>query len=425
MGNSKTGKSESSTTNGGGTSKKGGSFKISNEPVIHGKTEGDVHKYEATHDSSPPAPAAAHAQPVYEDLGHLPETYGENSIFLIARDPKWLFVYWDIAWNNFATFDMKNGERKVFLKVLHSDGGAESTIEINTEARNWYIPVTQAATAYYVEIGYYNKKGKWTVIATSGEATTPADSMAPEHDVDFATVPMHLTFQRLLDIVKAAMSEGESLIGALSRLQGEGRKLAFAAGKTPDWTEQQRDLLIALLGSNIVDRVGLGSAEIDQLLRKELQQRLNTESASEIVTKGLWGPGVSSLFSGIGLWGPESTSLFSGVGASWSAQPFSQKKSREFFMHVNAEVIFYGGTHPDAKVTIDGQEITLNPDGSFRYHFKFPDGDYDIPIVALSPDKVEERSATISFRRATTRKGDVGHTAQPARLTKPIGHKRK
>ena len=274
-------------------------------------------------------------------------------------------------------------------------------------------------------MGYYNKKGTWTVVATSGEATTPADFMAPENDVDFATVPMHLTFQRLLDIVKAAMSEGESLIGALSRLQGEGRKLAFAAGKAPDWTEQQRDLLIALLGSDLVDRVGMGSAEIDQLLRKELQQRLNTESASEIVTKGLWGPGASSLFSGIGLWGPEVTSLFSGVGASWSAQPFSAQKSREFFMHVNAEVIFYGGTHPDAKVTIDGQEITLNPDGSFRYHFKFPDGDYDIPIVALSPDKVEERSATISFRRATARKGDVGHTSQPAELTKPIGDKRK
>jgi len=419
MGNSKTGKSQSSTPNGGGASKKGGSFQISSEPVIHGKTEGDAHKYEVTPDAPPPPPD----QPVYEDLGQLPDSYGANAIFLIARDPRWLFTYWDIAGNRLSTADAKNGE--IFLKVFLADGSTESTIEINPEARNWYIPVSKSSTTYYVEIGYFNTKGKWNPLATSGHATTPADSMAPEADVDFATVPMHLTFQRLIDIVKAAMAEGESLVGALSRLQGEGRKLAFAPGKTPEWTEEQRQLLIALLGPELIDRVGMGSAEIDQLLRKELQQRLSTESASEIVAKGLWGPGSSSMFSGIGLWGPEVTSLFSGVGASWSAQPFSAQKSREFFMHVNAEVIFYGGTHPDAKVTIDGKEITLNPDGSFRYHFKFPDGDYDIPIVALSPDKVEERSATISFRRATTRKGDVGHTAQPARLTKPIGKKRK
>jgi len=419
MGNSKTGKSQSSTTNSGGASKKGGSFQISNEPVIHGKTEGDVHKYEVTHDAPPPPES-----PVYEDLGQLPETYGTTTIFLIARDPHWLFTYWDLAFNSFRADDTKDGEKKAFLKVFFENGHEQSTIEINPEARNWYIPVPSASTTYYVEIGYLNKKGAWTSLARSGNATTPADAMVENAAVEFATVPMHLTFQRLVDIVKAAMAEGESLVAALSRLQGEGRKLAFEPGKVPNWTNEQRELLIALLGSELVDRVGMGSAEIDQILRKELQQRLNTESASEIVAKGLWGPGASSLFSGIGMWGPEVTSLSSGIGASWSAQPFSKEKSREFFMHVNAEVIFYGGTHPDAKVTIDGKEIKLNPDGSFRYHFKYPDGDYNIPIVALSPDGVEERSATLSFRRATARKGDVGHTDQPKELKKPVGKKK-
>jgi hypothetical protein len=216
-----------------------------------------------------------------------------------------------------------------------------------------------------------------------------------------------------VDTVKAAMGEGESLVSAISRLQGEGRRLAFAAGKAPAWTEEQRQVLIALLGTELVDRVGLGSAEIDKLLRKELLEKLGGE-------KSLWGPGASSLFSGF--FGPEVTSLFSGVGASWSAQPFS--KPREFFMHVNAEVIFYGGTHPDAKVTIDGKKIKLNPDGTFRYHFKFPDGNYEIPVIAISPDKVETRSATLKFERATARKGDVGHTAQPKHLKKPAGKKK-
>lgn len=93
---------------------------------------------------------------------------------------------------------------------------------------------------------------------------------------------------------------------------------------------------------------------------------------------------------------------------------------REFFMHVNAEVIFYGGTHPQAKVTIDGKPVELAPDGSFRFHFVFPDGNYEIPIIATSPDGVETRSATLRFGRGTDRTGDVGHTAQPP-LAGPMG----
>src|SRR5208282_2633116 len=97
---------------------------------------------------------------------------------------------------------------------------------------------------------------------------------------------------------------------------------------------------------------------------------------------------------------------------------------REFFMHVNAEVIFYGGTHPDAKVWIDGKQIQLQPDGSFRYHFRFPDAAYGIPIIAESPDGVETRSAALRFERGTERNGNIGHTPQPEHLGEhPMGKK--
>ena len=90
-------------------------------------------------------------------------------------------------------------------------------------------------------------------------------------------------------------------------------------------------------------------------------------------------------------------------------------------MHVNAEIIFYGGTHPDATVTVNGEKIQLTPDGMFRYHFTLPDGDFTIPVVATSPDKLEQRSATLSFKRDTVRTGDVGSTTQPEQLDPLIG----
>jgi hypothetical protein len=113
------------------------------------------------------------------------------------------------------------------------------------------------------------------------------------------------------------------------------------------------------------------------------------------------------------------SSLSSGFASSWEGPV-----ERGFFMHVNAEVIFYGGTDPRAKVTVAGQPIQLQPDGTFRFHFKFPDNDFEIPIVAVSPDGKETRSAVLYFRRDTTRQGGVDASSQPAHLGDPMGAKR-
>src|SRR5439155_6088861 len=127
-------------------------------------------------------------------------------------------------------------------------GGEESLIEINPEAKNWYVPVSKASTSYVAELGYCDEKGEWTSITHSTPATTPADALSEQASAAFATVPFHLTFQRLVDMVRETMLEGETLVGALARLQGEGRRLLFAHGITPDWTDEQRRVLAALIG---------------------------------------------------------------------------------------------------------------------------------------------------------------------------------
>ena len=396
-------------------------------PVRRSKTGEDAHKYEATRD---PARVAA-----FEELGSLPESYGEEVLYLIARDPHWLFTYWDIDWTKYS----KPAGSKIFLKICTQDDVEESRIEINPEAKNWYVPVKKTASLYYAELGYTGKKGGWKSIVRSAPVATPASALSDEHGAEFATVPFHLTLQRLLEMVRGSMQADETLARTLSRLQNEGRETAFKSGSIQGLTAEQKKLLASLFGGELIDTIGMGSGEIERLLRKKLQEKLSSETSSGIVPKGRlaeevsslfsalggWGSQFANLFSGAGFWGPEVTSLFSGVGASWSAQPFGAKKAaREFFMHVNAEVIFYGGTHPDAKVWIDGKPVRLNPDGTFRYHFRFPDGDYSIPIVAQSPDGIEERSATLGFKRETARKGKVGHTGQPKQLKKPIGKKK-
>ena len=380
---------------------------MTQEPVTTGDNE-EAHKFEVAPE---PVSASSSHTPEYEDLGALPASYDEDTLFLIARDPRWLFSYWDFDWSKYPAAGMRYGYAQFFLKITRAGGQQETMVEINPTARNWYVPVNHPDTTFFAEIGYFDQEGAWRSVVMSGPAHTPPDALAPEEQsIDFATVPAHLSFERLLELVQERMSEGETLIAALARIAGEGR-VEFRPGQAPTWTDEQKHLLALLLGESLIDRVGLGSAEIDQLLRKHLQEKISSESASGLSLRLL------------GELGPSTQSLFSAVGASWSAQPFSVKAERGFYMHVNAEIIFYGGTHPDATVTVDGKKIQLAPDGSFRYHFTLPDGDFVIPIVAISPDKVEQRSATLSFVRGTQRVGDVGSTSQPADLSPLIGRK--
>ncbi len=83
---------------------------------------------------------------------------------------------------------------------------------------------------------------------------------------------------------------------------------------------------------------------------------------------------------------------------------------------MNAELIIYGATQPDAKVTVAGRQIALRPDGSFGFRFALPDGQYAVPIVAVSADDTDGRAAELKFTRATELVGDVGEPAQDPTL---------
>jgi hypothetical protein len=91
--------------------------------------------------------------------------------------------------------------------------------------------------------------------------------------------------------------------------------------------------------------------------------------------------------------------LFSGVlaspGITSVASPVKKiPKERKFWLVVNTELIVYGATEPDAKVTVQGKPITLRQDGTFTLRFALPDGKQVIPVKAVSSDSVEERTIT-------------------------------
>lgn len=75
--------------------------------------------------------------------------------------------------------------------------------------------------------------------------------------------------------------------------------------------------------------------------------------------------------------------------------------NRGFHFEVNAELIVYGTTEPNAKVTLQGEPVKLRPDGSFTVRFDMPDSRQIIPAVSASPDGVEERTIVLAVERNT------------------------
>ncbi len=179
-----------------GAAKENSGFRVSPQPVIsYGKTEGIT----------------------AEALG-LPRTYGTQTLTLMARDPRNIFAYWDIDWP--AAFrEQEPQDRKVHLRLLNADGGEELAVEIEPMAGSCYISVPEANVTYSGDIGFFQPREVWHSLATSELITTPPETVAGEGEADFATVPFHLAFQHMIDLLRISKQENQSLTAMLTDLR--------------------------------------------------------------------------------------------------------------------------------------------------------------------------------------------------------------
>jgi hypothetical protein len=334
--------------------------------------------------------------PAYEDLGTLPESYGTRKLFLVARDPNIVFVYWDLDSLQYQEAVRAAHDGKVFLELYVPGEGRVQQIHVWDSHKNWYLQVNRPNTPFVAQLGYYRHDGGFEVLARSAETRTPRDDLSPDTEATFVTIPFHLSFQELYDLVARQVEPGEELADTLARLEKTDFEFPFQARIPRDLSESESEELFGYLDDEERRHMG-GSFEITEMLRKRYENALSS---------GQWA-------SSAGAW---VTSVSSPFGASFG-QP------RGFRMHVNAELIIYGGTEPDAKMRINADQVTLSRDGTFAYHFVLPDGQFHIPVEATSADGVETRSALLSVLRMTDIAGDVRQTGQPVK-DEPIGRRK-
>jgi len=385
----------------------------------------------------------------------LPETYGTGRLMLTARDPRCLYAHWDLTFEQQKHYRDLSENHRLQLRVYRNVIGGPLVAEevVHPESSHSFVVLEPSAAKYVAELGYYPQGGAWTAVTGSDSITPPLEAIPDKQPIEFAT----LNFARAGSFVTAAPQisfameanepvaaagppathvvpefplprswrsspapalarkyEPESLPPVLEEASSYRRSdparlemlqalidaeiidvphwMSPAPVPGPAWTEEQKRQLEQLGGWTDFHRRQLGSQEIEELIRVgALPQELD-----------------------LGAQSAQEKSISSGLLAG--APPVER---RDFWFSVNAELVIYGATEPDAAVTIGGRRIQLRPDGTFSYRFSLPDGSYELPLAARSPQG-DERRAELSFYRGTRYGGEVRALLRNPELKPPV-----
>lgn len=247
-----------------------------------------------------------------DKLGSLPHSYGTNSIFLAAQEPRWLFTYWDIEIS-------RHPGGPCILRVEDESGAIDQEISVPFETRNWYVPVKEAGKKYTVEIGFYRGKS-WTALARSLTVATPRDRISESARFDYATVPLHIGFQRLVETITNSMSFEQNLVPALAELQ---RTVAHGGSSAYPLQANERAILATLLGSEFLAELSSaqwGSEELHSAIHARLQERLGSGELGELLARLQLGQMESSLFSIFSKLGAETVSASGNLSSAGFAE---------------------------------------------------------------------------------------------------------
>jgi hypothetical protein len=298
--------------------------------------------------SLPPAPTPE-GLPAPPPARDLPDEYGDTKICLLVRDPEWVFAYWEINDGDRARLGIpRSGHGKRLLircyKVTGRAWPSEGAhyffdVDISPYSSNWYIRLPETGQTWVAELAIVDEAGNYTPVCVSNLAASPTGFISDDVDADWMTVEE--TYLRLYGLTGRAGARGGAGgiggVGAVGGSEGLARQIS-------------RQLQVGLRTGEL----GLSSAAL--------------QGSSEMFTDRNAG-----------------------------APP----KRKDFWLNVHTELVLYGATEPDARVTVAGQPVQLRPDGTFTLRFALPDGEQILRVHATNNDGDMERTITPVVSRKT------------------------
>ncbi|MDD2478131.1 MAG: DUF4912 domain-containing protein [Candidatus ainarchaeum sp.] len=138
----------------------------------------------------------------------VPDNYGDTRVVLLARDPEWMYCYWEISdekRNELGLSDFITSNRLV-LKIYRIEFRNNKPltpqfafeIPVPEYAKEWYVRVTKTGGVWCAELCVYNRNNnKYETITKSNIMETPRNDMSPDDTVLWMHVDDE-TFDQLL-----------------------------------------------------------------------------------------------------------------------------------------------------------------------------------------------------------------------------------
>ncbi|CEO89766.1 DUF4912 domain-containing protein [Syntrophaceticus schinkii] len=151
---------------------------------------------EVAEEVTPPLSHQVPQQEKHHILPEIPHSYGDTFITAIARDPYWIFAYWEISEATKEDIAARFGHdawesSRPVLKVYDAtnlyffDSREAAEIQINGYASNWYINTGMPGHNYLIELGRILTDGTYVFIARSNMVSTPRDDVSEIVDLEW------------------------------------------------------------------------------------------------------------------------------------------------------------------------------------------------------------------------------------------------
>ena len=180
----------------------------------------------------------------------LPCEYGEDGVVLLARDPYWVFTYWEISTAKENALKTELGERfqggEIQLRVYKFSPSAKElllntiTIPVRVRVGSWYILLGTPGSMFQAEIGYLLTNGTFLTVAKSNIIELPPLDISNDIDGDWMIVEED--FKTLFKSMKKELTDGGSLESYIMR---------------EDWLKELKSRLKGEAASDLVGSPGL------------------------------------------------------------------------------------------------------------------------------------------------------------------------
>ncbi|MCA9400237.1 MAG: DUF4912 domain-containing protein [Candidatus Omnitrophica bacterium] len=324
----------------------------------------------------------------FRDQELLPENYQLTHVTLIARDPYWVFAYWNISSEAIDQLRGKIGDqinqgtftlRLYDVTLVQFDGTNANRFTDYDELHmnNRYINVWSDDASYAAEIGLRLYDGTFHAISRSNFVTTPRSRMSQRNDMIWKSVTIR--------------KESPAFVN-LKMIDRNNRK-----GLAPRTNWQRNTSRVTLSADDIMSYYTVGGRLIDQLDQETLnllylgQDGKKLTGAKDFMIESSVIPGLIS----------KNIYKMKSVGASEELQ--AERQSKSFYFEIDTELIVKGRTEPGADVYLGGRKIDVNQDGTFTLKYHLPEGYFPFDFTARSELKDMQKSITTAVVRTKTR----------------------